>query len=160
MTAIASGAGSVGVRSEYNDVSEPGSLHARTRELDRPAARQPISRRPEEPGTGASDGPGNIVVSNSNFDVTGVGRATGSQRSPTSAATRPPPPVFVDAANGDYREAAGSPTIDAGIADQLGPLDLAGNTRVLGSAPDIGAYEFVPPPAVPLPPAAGTDPVA
>ena len=42
-------------------------------------------------------------------------------------------PLFVDAAKGDYREAAGSPTIDAGAADQLaGSLDLAGNARILG----------------------------
>jgi hypothetical protein len=56
------------------------------------------------------------------------------------------PPIYVDAENGDFREASGSPTIDAGIAGQLGPLDLAGNTRILGAAPDIGAFEFVPPP--------------
>jgi hypothetical protein len=55
------------------------------------------------------------------------------------------PPLFVDAAHGDYREAAGSPTIDAGVVDRLGTLDLAGNPRVVGPAPDIGAYEFVPP---------------
>ena len=30
------------------------------------------------------------------------------------------PPLFVDAENGDYREAAGSPTIDAGVAGELG----------------------------------------
>lgn len=56
-------------------------------------------------------------------------------------------PSFVDAAGGDYREAAGSPTIDAGrtYAGQ-GALDLAGNSRVIGSAPDIGAYEWVPVP--------------
>ena len=54
-------------------------------------------------------------------------------------------PLFVNTEAGDFREAAGSPTIDAGLADELGPLDLAGNPRVLGSAPDIGAYEFVPP---------------
>jgi hypothetical protein len=54
------------------------------------------------------------------------------------------PPLFVDPENGDFREAAGSPTIDAGIAGLLGPLDLAGNARVLGPAPDIGAFEFVP----------------
>jgi hypothetical protein len=57
------------------------------------------------------------------------------------------PPLFADAASGDYRPAAGSPTIDAGaVGDGLGPLYLAGRPRVLGSAPDIGAYEFVPPP--------------
>jgi hypothetical protein len=59
------------------------------------------------------------------------------------------PPQFVDASKGDYHEAAGSPTIDAGAVDQLGALDLDGNPRALGSAPDIGAYEFVPPIPVP-----------
>jgi hypothetical protein len=56
------------------------------------------------------------------------------------------PPVFVNAAAGDYREAAGSPTIDAGATDKIGTLDLEGNPRTIGVAPDIGAYEFVPPP--------------
>jgi hypothetical protein len=59
------------------------------------------------------------------------------------------PPQFVDASKGDYHEAAGSPTIDAGAVDQLGALDLDGNPRALGSAPDIGASEFVPPIPVP-----------
>jgi hypothetical protein len=54
-------------------------------------------------------------------------------------------PLFVDAAKGDYREAAGSPTIDAGANDQLGPVDLAGSPRIIGGAVDIGAFEFVPP---------------
>ena len=52
--------------------------------------------------------------------------------------------MFVDPANGDYREAAGSPTIDAGVTDRSAPLDLDGNARTLGAAPDIGAFEFVP----------------
>jgi hypothetical protein len=38
--------------------------------------------------------------------------------------------------------AAGSPTIDAGTAS--GTLDLDGKPRTLGSAPDMGAYEWVP----------------
>jgi hypothetical protein len=38
---------------------------------------------------------------------------------------------------------AGSPTIDAGVTDALlGATDLAGCPRTVGSAPDIGAYEF------------------
>jgi hypothetical protein len=54
-------------------------------------------------------------------------------------------PKFVDAAAGNFREAPGSPTIDAGVADALsGTNDLDGNPRTLGAAPDIGAYEFVP----------------
>ena len=89
-------------------------------------------------------GPGNIDVAYSNFDVakqepgTTITQGAGNQSAP---------PQFVNAAAGDYREAAGSPTIDAGVADQLGTLDLDGNARPLGGAPDIGAYEFVPPAA-------------
>jgi hypothetical protein len=51
-------------------------------------------------------------------------------------------PVFADA---DYRPAVGSPTIDSGALDALaGSPDPDGNPRLLGSAPDVGAYEFVP----------------
>jgi hypothetical protein len=93
------------------------------------------------------EGPGNVVVANSNFDTakeeigTEVVNAGGNQTAP---------PLFVDAANGDYREAAGSPTIDAGVADPLiGGLDLGGGPRTVGPRPDIGAYETT----NPLPPA-------
>src|SRR4051794_21108191 len=52
-------------------------------------------------------------------------------------------PVFVDRDGGDYRPAAGSPTVDAGTLDPLlGATDAAGCPRVLGAAPDIGAYEW------------------
>ena len=52
-------------------------------------------------------------------------------------------PMFVDAANGDYRLRIGSPCIDAGINAGVGntDTDLAGNPRKLGPAVDIGAYE-------------------
>lgn len=64
------------------------------------------------------------------------------------------PPLFVDAAKGDYRQKAGSVTIDAGAVDGLiGSFDLDGDPRSIG-APDIGADEFVPPP----PPAGGQTP--
>jgi hypothetical protein len=66
-------------------------------------------------------------------------------------------PVFVNAAAGNYREAPGSPTIDAGTIDGFsGPRDLDGASRTLGSAPDIGAYEFAPPPAFVPPPVVST----
>jgi hypothetical protein len=63
-------------------------------------------------------------------------------------------PRFVDAANRDYRLAAGSPGIDAGTSEGTPPLDAAGHARVDdpavrdtggGDAPyyDIGAYERV-----------------
>jgi hypothetical protein len=52
-------------------------------------------------------------------------------------------PVFLGP--GDYREAPGSPSIDAGSTTAApGELDLDGNLRQIGSKVDVGAYEFVP----------------
>jgi hypothetical protein len=58
-------------------------------------------------------------------------------------------PLFVNATTGDFREAPGSPTIDAGVNSPLnGSLDLAGNPREIAGHTDIGAYEFLIPPTV------------
>jgi hypothetical protein len=77
------------------------------------------------------------------------------------------PPNFVNAATGNYHQAAGSVTIGAGIDnDQAnGALDVDGDPRRIGTT-DIGADEFVPPaqpspspspsPAPPAPPAPPT----
>jgi hypothetical protein len=132
VTAIASGAESTGVLATYDAIFSPSSY---TLDL----------RNSIAAGDGADvfashglEGPGNIVVANSNFDKPKesggkVTNAGGNQAAPA---------LFVNAGSGDYREAAGSPTIDAGAADPLnGPLDLAGGARTLGPAPDIGAYE-------------------
>jgi hypothetical protein len=52
------------------------------------------------------------------------------------------PPVFLDAAGDDFREAPSSPTIDAGADDPVpGDTDLDGNPRTIGAATDIGAFE-------------------
>jgi hypothetical protein len=60
------------------------------------------------------------------------------------------PPQFVNAAAGDFRQGAGSPTIDAGLTDPAnGALDLAGNPRTLNGRTDIGAYETQPVSAAP-----------
>ncbi len=59
-------------------------------------------------------------------------------------------PRFVDAANGDFRPLANSPTVNAGSADALlGASDPAGCPRMLGGTADIGAYEFAYPAADP-----------
>jgi hypothetical protein len=93
-------------------------------------------------------GPATIDVAYSNFDTfkaepgTSIVQGGGNQAAP---------PLFLDAPGGDYREAPGSPTIDAGIADQLGPVDYDGNARLQGPAPDIGAFEFAPPSVPPVP---------
>jgi hypothetical protein len=53
-------------------------------------------------------------------------------------------PAFVNAATGDFHEASGSPTIDAGLNDVAnGSEDLDGNARTINGTTDIGAYEFV-----------------
>ncbi|HET8755027.1 MAG TPA: choice-of-anchor Q domain-containing protein, partial [Solirubrobacteraceae bacterium] len=77
-------------------------------------------------------------VSYSNFrpgSSTGVTAGIGNQSGE---------PVFAD---GDYRPAAGSPTIDAGRLDLAdASTDPDGRPRMVGAAPDIGAYEYAPPP--------------
>jgi hypothetical protein len=148
VTAVATGSGAVGIRPFYNNFSEPGTYTLDLKNVI--ASGETADIQATKQGYSASAGPGNIVVSNSNFDVTGVEGLFGSATIADLGGNQTAPPLFVDAVNGDFREAAGSPTIDAGVADQIGALDLAGNARILGAAPDIGAFEFpspLPPPA-------------
>jgi len=50
---------------------------------------------------------------------------------------------FVDAANGDYRLAGGSPCIDAGDNSFVtSETDLGGNVRIVNGTVDIGCYEY------------------
>ena len=57
-------------------------------------------------------------------------------------------PLFVNAASGDLHLMTGSPCIDAGTATALPPgvtlpvTDFDGKPRIIGSAPDMGAFEF------------------
>jgi hypothetical protein len=134
VTAIAAGANSAGIQSRYNDLVAGSHIL----NLSNSIAQGASDLRTED-----GNGTGRIAVSNSNFDLikeetSGAIGGAGNQTAP---------PLFVNAAVGDYREAPGSPTIDAGSPTGIGPLDLAGNPRTLGLAPDIGAFEFVPAPA-------------
>jgi formylglycine-generating enzyme required for sulfatase activity len=53
-------------------------------------------------------------------------------------------PEFVDAAAGNYRLSAASPSIDAGNNDYVvGDTDLDGNPRIADGTVDMGAYEYV-----------------
>ena len=114
---------------------------------------------------GLATGDVTLTLDHSNWNAQSSGGAgtarivpgAGNQYGPTAAV-----PLFADAAAGDYRIAAGSPTIDAGATDPLnGPLALGGTARLIGAATDMGAYEFVPPPpAPPAPPAAPSAPGA
>ncbi len=51
---------------------------------------------------------------------------------------------FVDSANGDFRILSTSPCINTGTDAYPFPVDfdLNGNDRIVGTAPDIGAYEY------------------
>ena len=133
VTAIASGENSVGIQARYTGGA--GGHH--TLVLTNSIA---SGGRFDLRGEDALQGPGVIDVSNSNFDSVSADGAA----SVTGPANQLAPPLFVNAGVGDYREAPGSPTIDAGSPTGIGPLDLAGNPRTLGTAPDIGAFEFVP----------------
>jgi hypothetical protein len=94
---------------------------------------------------------------NSNYADTakaGSGPATfaSSVNDQTSAAQTADEQIFRDYAGGDYRQRAGSPTIDAGASDPGdGPRDFEGDPRSVGAAIDIGGDEFVPAPTPPDP---------
>ena len=83
--------------------------------------------------------PAGLVVDHSNF------RPSASSVYTDAGANQSAEPAFVDRAAGNLREAAGSPTIDAGAPAGAGTLDPDGNPRTLGAATDIGAFEYVPP---------------
>jgi hypothetical protein len=139
VTAVASGEGSVGIRAYNTNFLFP----KQTCVVD---VRNAIASGDgaDIQAQGGLEGETKLEAASSNFDVvqqlvsSTVVEGPGNQTSP---------PIFVNAGAGDYREAPGSPTIDAGVPDPLSePYDLDGNPRTVGPAPDIGAYEYVPPP--------------
>ena len=91
---------------------------------------------------------GNVTVtlSHSNFKLVGQSTESGGTATTTFAGTgtnQSELPIFVDAAAGDFHQAPGSPTINAGTIDgSSGPTDIDGEARRLGFAADIGADEF------------------
>jgi len=64
-------------------------------------------------------------------------------------------PLFVNEGLGDFALRAGSPLIDAGSPTPPAPgeTDVVGGLRLVGSARDIGAYEFTPAAVLATPPA-------
>jgi Ca2+-binding RTX toxin-like protein len=85
-----------------------------------------------------------LAIDHSNY-LHSFQSGTGAQVTQTNQQTAVP--LFVNAGTGDFHQAPGSPTIDAGVAvDLMGSTDIDGDARTLGAAPDIGADEFVPGP--------------
>lgn len=105
---------------------------------------------------GAAAGkPGLVFVDHSSFDT--VDQQPFGLIDQSGGANQTAAPLLADLPGGIVRPLAGSPTIDAGVTDSFtGTKDPDGNPRTLGAAPDIGAFEFVPPapPAAPQAPAA------
>lgn len=102
-----------------------------------------------------------VTLTHSNYSTVDTSLSAGTNFSYTPPGTngnQTAEPLFVNAAAGDFHQLAGSPTIDAGVADQLiGATDLDGAPRsqppCIGGAPvpDIGAYEIAPTIACPKP---------
>jgi hypothetical protein len=97
-----------------------------------------------------------VELSHSNFSEVTVEGANAEVTSSGTAGNQTASPLFVDAAGGNYREAAGSPTRGAGDAAVVlpGETDLAGGERITDcdgiSGVDIGAYQVqCPPPPEP-----------
>lgn len=111
-------------------------------------------------GMGASAA---ALITNSSYNEVDPTLSAGTEFQYTPAGTngnQTVAPALVDAAAGDFRQLASSPTIDAGTTavDPLGAFDLLGaarsQPRCIGGAPvpDIGAYELTPTEACPGPP--------
>src|SRR4051794_8388918 len=87
-----------------------------------------------------------INLDTSNYFTVSLGTGTPTVTPAGSGTNQTAEPLFVDVATGNFHQAAGSPTIDAGGLDGFsGSIDIDGDPRTLGAAPDIGADEFVPP---------------
>jgi hypothetical protein len=91
-------------------------------------------------------GMAHVVASSSDFATSTVVN-DGSVTNPGEDGNLTAAPLFADPASGDFRERAGSPTIDAGEDDAgNGGADIDGAARQQGRT-DIGANELMAPPA-------------
>jgi len=141
VTLVASGANSTGAYFNADSTIGPSSFDA--------TIHNSIVRGVAN-GVAAADTDGNpgdddlsVAISFSNHSGL-VNSGTGDSVVLSGGGNQTAPPTFVSPP-GDFREAAGSPTIDSGSPDGLaGSLDLLRGPRALGESIDIGAQEFLP----------------
>ena len=92
---------------------------------------------------GTGSGGGTLNISESHTDRNGTSTFGLGATFTDAGGNQTAAPLFVDAAHGDFHEAVGSPTIDAGFDDAAnGTLDIDGQARKLGVHTDLGADEF------------------
>ena len=88
-----------------------------------------------------------IDLDHSNFATRSTIGSYSFAPAPGLASNQTEPPLFVDAANGNYHEADESPTIERGtLSAGLSSEDVDGEPRFQGFNIDIGADEYVPGP--------------
>jgi hypothetical protein len=140
VTAVATGAGSYGIRAEAQDANTTLGLNGRN----------VIASGQAADVRAAASGNNRIALvslATSNFRTTSTA-GLASITSPTTNGNQQALPVFADTVT--YHQATTSPTVNAGSRDgSVGTTDIDGQPRVVLRAVDIGADELVPDTAVP-----------
>jgi hypothetical protein len=121
--------------------------------------RNSIARLEDGAGAGEADvaaDRGTVTAAHSDF-ATSLALNGGSVAVPGAGSNLTANPLFNA---GAFTLQPSSPLIDKGDASLVTPgeLDLAGNPRSAGTAPDMGAYEYQPPVAPPPPPSGNVAP--
>ncbi|HEX3823555.1 MAG TPA: choice-of-anchor Q domain-containing protein [Mycobacteriales bacterium] len=102
-----------------------------------------------ESSTNASTATATVNLKHSDYHHSTASDAGGGEAAVNGNATDVSKPTrFAAPDQSNFREAPSSPTIDKGATDPAHDTDLVGRPRRVGSAPDIGAYEFLQRPAI------------
>jgi hypothetical protein len=137
VTAVATGAGSFGIRAEATSTASRTVTNLTIDAQNVIASGTQADVRATRASTASTS---RVTMSNSNYDTTstfngGIVTTAGSGTNQTAA------PIYLETTT--YRQAMGSPTIDKGATyTGIGVTDLNGDPRVTGSAPDIGVDEL------------------
>jgi len=148
VTAIATGAGSSGIEVFAVNVNNQQALVAKN--VIANGVSTDVHAQAGSSGSSAT-----VTLSSSNYATELESPAPSGTATITDpgAPNQTAPPLFMNFGAGDFHQALGSPTIDAGAAvDLMGSADIDGDARSLGVSPDIGADEFIPLPPSSLPP--------
>jgi len=139
LTAVATGAGSYGIRADALSVNTNLDIHARNVIASGTLADIRSTETPVNDSTSESD----VILAYSNYDSIEEGGGGNVSNVGSVSTNQTAPPVFADTVG--YHEAPTSPTVDKGTSDTaVGTSDLDGQPRKFGAAVDIGVDEFVP----------------